>query len=70
MNKLILNNLSVPNVLCLVNVKQDFIEQIKKQVTNFLINQNDINNFYYYQRHYTPVDAETGVKRFLNDTYW
>ena len=30
MNKLILNNLSVPKVLCLVDVKQDFIEQIKK----------------------------------------
>ena len=30
MDKLILNNLSVPNVLCLVNVKQDSIEQIKE----------------------------------------
>ena len=29
MDKLI-NNLSVPNVLCLVNVKQDSIEQIKE----------------------------------------
>lgn len=30
MKKLILNNLSVLNVLCLVNVKQDSIEHIKE----------------------------------------